>query len=262
MKNLLYKYLDANGGLSMLYNHDLMFTNATRLNDPFDCHPSLIDFTQIPKKEQSGWPPEIIQMIKAESFRRDHERTWLCSLSKVYDELLMWSYYNSHKGICIGIDMDKATPFLDNMYGDVMIGCMKLEVQYKDIINKPDYFKAKEDLFQYQLCTKGKAWKHEQEVRLILLDPSPVYMKLLSGQNDKKGPINWKDVHAFGKLSGECFDSVYLGVNITQEDKDKITKIAQQINPNIKLYQMSIDPNAFKLKAELLPNLPKQNNQL
>ena len=42
----LYKYLDFNGGLMMLYYSDLQFTNATQLNDPFDCHPSLIDFFQ------------------------------------------------------------------------------------------------------------------------------------------------------------------------------------------------------------------------
>ena len=32
----LYKYLDFNGGLMMLYYSDLQFTNATQLNDPFD----------------------------------------------------------------------------------------------------------------------------------------------------------------------------------------------------------------------------------
>lgn len=42
-ENTLYKYLDADGGLAMLYNNNLMFTNATQLNDPFDCHPALRD---------------------------------------------------------------------------------------------------------------------------------------------------------------------------------------------------------------------------
>ena len=44
----LYKYLDFNGGLMMLHYGNLQFTNATRLNDPFDCHPSLIDFSNVP----------------------------------------------------------------------------------------------------------------------------------------------------------------------------------------------------------------------
>lgn len=40
----LYKYLDASGGLAMLYKSTLMFTNATQLNDPFDCHPAYTHF--------------------------------------------------------------------------------------------------------------------------------------------------------------------------------------------------------------------------
>ena len=46
----LYKYLDFNGGLMMLHYSNLQFTNATQLNDPFDCHPSLIDFSDVPKE--------------------------------------------------------------------------------------------------------------------------------------------------------------------------------------------------------------------
>ena len=45
----LYKYLDVNGGLMMLHNSNLQFTNATRLNDPFDCHPALFDFSNAPE---------------------------------------------------------------------------------------------------------------------------------------------------------------------------------------------------------------------
>jgi hypothetical protein len=44
----LYKYLDVNGGLSMLHFGNLQFTNATRLNDPFYCHPTLFDLTNAP----------------------------------------------------------------------------------------------------------------------------------------------------------------------------------------------------------------------
>ena len=39
-----YKNLDADGGLMMLYYGTLMFTNATQLNDPFDCHPAYTHF--------------------------------------------------------------------------------------------------------------------------------------------------------------------------------------------------------------------------
>lgn len=51
----LYKYLDVNGGLMMLHNSNLQFTNATRLNDPFDCHPALFDFSHAPEYPYN-WP--------------------------------------------------------------------------------------------------------------------------------------------------------------------------------------------------------------
>lgn len=46
----LYKYLDFTGGLMMLHYSNLQFTNATQLNDPFDCHPSLIVSPMFRKK--------------------------------------------------------------------------------------------------------------------------------------------------------------------------------------------------------------------
>ena len=44
----LFKYLDINGALAMLSRGTLQFTNSFYFNDPFDCHPSLIDFSGNP----------------------------------------------------------------------------------------------------------------------------------------------------------------------------------------------------------------------
>ena len=176
----------------------------------------------------------------------------ICSLSKIYDSILMWSYYSKHKGICIGLDMEKVRKCLSRMHGSVMIGCSEVEVQYKDIVEKPDYFRDAKDFFQYQISTKAKAWKHEQEVRLFILNPSPTYMALLPGQNDDKGPIDWKEVRAFPEIGGECFESVYLGINMNAEEKSKIICVAQKLNPNIKIFQMEIDANAFRLNTKLI----------
>lgn len=77
-------------------------------------------------------------------------------------------------------------------------------------------------------------------------------MKLLPGQNDGNGPIDWKEVRAFPKIGGECFDSVYLGIKMNTDEKSKIISVARKLNPNIKIYQMEIDANAFKLNTELI----------
>ena len=76
-------------------------------------------------------------------------------------------------------------------------------------------------------------------------------MRLLPGQDDKDGPIPWKIVRAFLNIGGECFESVYMGVNINEKDKENVIKVAKKRNPDIKIYQMTIDPIAFRLKEEL-----------
>ena len=83
----LYKYLDAQGGLAMLSNGNIQFTNATKLNDPFDCHPSLIDFSQVPSERTRVWSKEDIINLESNRFERHRDKTWLCSLSKNYDSL-------------------------------------------------------------------------------------------------------------------------------------------------------------------------------
>lgn len=246
----LYKYLDAEGGLAMLSKGNIQFTNATKLNDPFDCHPSLIDFSQVPTERARTWGKEAIMDLESNRFEHNRDKTWLCSLSNNYDSLLMWSYYNCHKGICIGIDMEKADKYLSRIWGSTILGYIKFEVQYKDIIEKPDFFKRKEDLWSYQLSTKAKAWEHEQEVRLVIVDPSRIFPHYVPKEFQEKEIIDYKEIRFVPKLGGECYDSVYLGVNIDDEMRNKIVEAAKNLNPNIKIYQMKANANAFKLQTE------------
>ena len=251
MENIkLYKYLDAEGGLAMLSNGNIQFTNATKLNDPFDCHPSLIDFSHVPTERARAWGKDVIMDLESNRFEHNRDKTWLCSLSKNYDSLLMWSYYNCHKGICIGIDMEKADKYLSRIWGSIILGYIKFEVQYKDIIEKPDYFKSHEDLWNYQLSTKAKAWEHEQEVRLVIVDPSGRTPYYVPSEFKNKEKIDYKEIRFIPKLGGECYDSIYLGVNINDEKRKEIKKAAKNLNPNIKIYQMKADANAFKLQTE------------
>ena len=246
----LYKYLDAKGGLSMLSNGNIQFTNATKLNDPFDCHPSLIDFSHVPTERARIWGKEDVIDLESNRFEHQRDNTWLCSLSKNYDSLLMWSYYNYHEGICIGINMEKADKYLSRICGSIILGYIKFEVQYKDIVEKPDFFKREQDLWSYQLSTKAKAWEHEQEVRLVIVDPSRMTPFYIPSTLDNKGTKDNKEKRFIPKLGDECYDSVYLGVNINDEKRKEIINAAKNLNPTIKIYQMKADANAFKLQTE------------
>lgn len=249
----LYKYLDADGGLNMLYNRTLMFTNVTQLNDPFDCHPAYIHLSGEMPTPYKGWSPEIVSWLEYNKHLQRRDKTYICSLSKVHDSILMWSYYNKHQGVCIGLEMEKTRKYLNRMTG-LFLGCPELEVQYRDVVNEPSSMKDSNDFLCYHFATKAKEWQHEQEVRLVAHDPSLTHMRLLPYQNDNDGPIPWKEVRAFLDIGGECFESIYLGINIDKKDKENIIKVARECNPNIKIYQMTIDPMALKLKGNLIDN--------
>ena len=247
----LYKYLDSNGGLKMLEYCNLQFTNATKLNDPFDCHPALIDFSNVPKEACKAWSADDIAWLMSSKFKRNRDKTWICSLSKNHDSMLMWAYYGNHKGVCIGLDMDKAKQYLDNIQCSVFRGALEFDVQYKEVIEKPDFFHERIDYYRYQYSTKAKEWKHEQEVRLVLIEPSIAFTPMALLNDPKEGEItDWKEVRAYPKIGGECFDSLYLGIKIDEEKKAEIIKTALTLNPDINIYQMEIDPKAFKLKEK------------
>lgn len=260
-KAALYKYLDINGGLAMLERHNLQFTNATRLNDPFDCHPGLIDYSNANNREAQVWGKKIVEEIESCRAKNQRDDTWVCSLSKNYNSLLMWSYYNGHKGVCIGLNREKTKVCLSHITQSIYIGAQEMEVQYKDIIEKPDYFHDYLDDLRYQLSTKAKDWAHEQEVRLLLINPTPAVvphhpcfaiMALPYKPQDKNETVDRRELRAYTELSADCFESVYLGINMSEKDRTKIMELAQKCNPNIKIYQMTIDPEAFRLKEELI----------
>ena len=243
----------------MIGNQKLQFTNASKLNDPFDCHPNLIDFSNTPDSLTKGWIPqkwmEDKEKTDALNLRND---TWLCSLSKVNDSLLMWSHYCwNHSGVCIGLDLDKVMESVPPMFGTFNVEPFVLEIQYQDIIKRPNcYYSRSMDAWQYQWSTKAKEWEYEQEVRLVFKNPYPAYAALTPEQakrSDKGETLDWKEIHHYMPLKGDCFESIYFGVNIDPTEKDKIINFARtKLNPDIKLYQMQIDENAFRLNAEII----------
>ena len=253
MGKILYKYLDIVGAKCMIGNSNLQFTNATQLNDPFDCHPSLIDhesnIDDRPQGIQRQWQKEV-EENRATNLRND---TWLCSFSKVNDSMLMWSHYcHSHSGICIGLDIEKVKESFPKCCGQIYLEPFVLDVEYQDF--KQIEYRYHPCFPQYtQWVTKDKAWAYEQEVRLIIPKPNAQFAAFTPEQAKRNNPDkiwDWKEMRHFFPISGECFESIYIGINTPEEDKIKIINHARKhLNPNIKIYQMQVDDAAFRLKA-------------
>ena len=264
MERILYKYLDIGGAEWLLGMKEersfpnLQFTNASQLNDPFDCHPKLIDYSNVP---DSIAKDAIHKEWEQEVFENDalnlRNNTWLCSFSKVNDSILMWSHYcYNHKGVCIGLDLDKVMESVPPMFGSLYLEPFVLNVQYQDIIERPNAYHSTKDMFSYQWRTKAKEWEYEQEVRLVMPEPHPMYAALTPEQAKKskrREVMDWKEVHHYIPLKGECFESIYFGVNTEQNEKEKIIKyVREKLNSQIKLYQMRVDENAFRLRVEVI----------
>ena len=66
----------------------------------------------------------------------------------------------------------------------------------------------------------------------------------------KEEVVDWKEIRHYVPLSSDCFESVFLGVNILPRNKEKIIDIAKKLNPNIEICQITLDPEAFRLKGE------------
>lgn len=262
MCDTLFKYLDFKGGLMMLQMGNLQFTNASQLNDPFDCHPSLINYSNVRNRAAEVWGKKLVEEVETNHAENRRDQTWICSLSKDCYSLLMWSYYCNHKGVCVGFDREKTRTCLKNIVQTIYIGALEMEVQYKEVVEKPDYFHDRLDFLKYQLSTKAKDWAHEQEVRFLLINPTPspvpnhpslVSMALSNDERyNQMKEIDYREVRAYYKLKPDCFESVYLGFNMPSQDRIKIIETARKLNPEIKIYQMKPDPEAYKLKANLV----------
>lgn len=67
--------------------------------------------------------------------------------------------------------------------------------------------------------------------------------------NQDKEFWDGREIRLYMPLKAECFESIYFGVNIEQEEKEKIVQyVRKKLNPQINLYQMEIDDNAFRLR--------------
>ena len=162
----------------------------------------------------------------------------------------MWSHYcGNHKGVCIGLDMDEVKNSVPSMFGTIFWKPEELEVHYQDILERPSNIRSS---WYYQWQTKAKDWEYEKEVRLVIKDPWAFYAALTPEQAERKGEMDWREVHHYMPLRGECFESVYFGINIDPKEKEKLINYAlTYLNPNLKVYQMAVDENAFRLNPIL-----------
>lgn len=183
----LYKYRsiqDFKRFLDILIRGRLYATEFMYLNDPME---GVFSYS-------ANFAPTTISDL-----RNEKHKTKICSLSKTYQNGLMWSFYaDSHKGCCI--EVEPVNP---------KKAWTELDVKYVDTMYNLNGSSSIEDILSY----KSKHWEYEKEVRFI---------KTLDSKNRISPYLKVK------------IKTIYLGIRIDPYDARMIKKMVETINKDKK----------------------------
>jgi len=238
----LYRYRTFSDREERTIVHDeVYFPSPLDFNDPFDCRIRVIPpkkrdlFIEVaktsihdnnPKLTESEIKEKIdvllefgvdknhlnLQEILTDSIKKRLESICVYSLSKINDNILMWSHYSDgHKGFCL--EFNKFTNH------DV-----EHEVKYKKgmpILKLSEPKKSIEKLLTVKSCH----WEYEKEWRIIDVERGPGIYKLPKGL-----------------LSGVIF-----GCQMTEENRKKLILWSNERNDPLKIYEAKPKKDKFGL---------------
>lgn len=121
--------------LDIVVNERLYAAGYGELNDPME-GAYLVDYRN----------RDIIRLLRIKK-----DKTRICSLSKDYRHILLWSHYaDGHKGCCIEVSMRDP-------------GATLRDINYVSELQTVDRAVDAEELLSY----KSKSWEYEQEIRVF-----------------------------------------------------------------------------------------------
>lgn len=234
---ILYKYVGFDAGLEILKTNTLGFSLPRDFNDPFESTALAL------KGEIVGRNVEI-RAVRS----RFINKYAVLSLTRTPLNPLMWSHYaDSHKGMVIGIDTEKAG--LDS-FENYTIPAQRGEMIYVNTvpkhINSIDAeqlmrignpydisWKSHEILLKHAFLYKQLHWAYEEEVRIVKCLGSDEYHSYSSTENKKfeLDGESWerKYIGSRGiflkKIPVNSFVEIYLGENNYRDQRNKATDL-------------------------------------
>lgn len=164
----VYKYRSGSvRDIEALMNNQFYSASLESLNDIQEAKIQINEaqinlFDSLVKKMSPLVQDESLQSI-LNTFITEAKKFGIYSLSKNYDNELLWAYYsNSHQGFCIEYDLDILKQFQlnDEFFSDVEYKEYLPIISLEDI--QHDHFVTKK-----LLATKSISWKHEEEFRIV-----------------------------------------------------------------------------------------------
>ncbi len=216
--NEIYKYVDFEGGLKILFEGSIKLSKPEELNDPFDfmiqnlVNPNFQNYKKIYKSNRSLEDLQVT-FTKLNDFCR---RVGIFCASQCPKNILLWSHYaDKHNGMVIGITPSKK--------GDGMLALCE-PVRYTK--TKPYFFNNEQDIKNYHgpkgpeyiseyikdlSMTKEETWSYENELRMWI--------------------SNCHQIGFIHRLFPEEITSLYLGSRMPPELKIILTKFAKKNYP-------------------------------
>lgn len=238
LPRFLYKYRSCGPRTdSIIEDSSFWFSRAKDFNDPFDCNLSEVRNHRLKdyksyiarsgeiSRQQSR---SFVEMAKKtpnfllEAALKTREQTLndhgLLSLSKIYDNILMWSHYSSsHRGLVIALDVLKDPKYFG----------MLLEVKYQETYKKLNMYvesSSDKEYIHRILATKASLWAYEEEVRVL------------------------KQPHGSHAINRNAISKVYFGCSTPKKEVDRFMGLCKSTDMgHIKFYKGSIVHGAFKL---------------
>ncbi|MDP8313724.1 MAG: DUF2971 domain-containing protein [Candidatus Celaenobacter antarcticus] len=253
---ILYKYIDFKGGKKLLSSSYLLIKKPSTFDDPYDCFTSLIDFNNMPdsyfkylinkyidfstKKDTIEQcqlynnkisKNKLAKLYGTNFFPIEKENWGVLCFSEKYENLLMWSQYSdSHKGICIGMNLKKLYLSFKSMeIKEITL----LKVKYLKKFKTYDYFKNKKEAIINWLRIKSKDWEYEREIRFCFGQIIP--------NNLEEIPV---------EIAKDVINQIYLGSNMDSHDQNEVIEICKKNYPNADIFKMRLDKCKFKLIPE------------
>lgn len=228
IQRFLYKYRSLCDPYTteIITNLSFWFAKPDSFNDPFDCKLSEVNshkpkdiarfiwkpelgITKAEFKSKARKNPEFVNNLATKARKSIFGERGILSLSKVYDNILMWSHYASnHTGIVIALDIMKDPDFFYLPIG------VDYEKSYIPINTFIDYENNAKSYISKMFATKSIQWKYEEEIRIF---------KAKSGSY----PINSKAI---------C--KIYFGCCTDEKKKNKFIELCKKKGlDHLKFYQ-------------------------
>ncbi|MCS0314009.1 DUF2971 domain-containing protein [Vibrio diabolicus] len=170
---------------------------------------------------------EKIQEINYNYNKTAKQKYLICSLSEVNDSILMWSHYaDNHAGFVMEYDFTETIDIREKLHkviydNNIYQATGLLESYLVFGISKPE-------IFLPPALYKSKAWEYEKEWRIVEIS-----------NGDNTSPYNKK----VPKVK-----SIYLGVNVSPENEERIMQIASY--KQIPVYKMITSQSEHMLKIK------------